>query len=191
MYKQLIKASLAVSSLVAVTAFAAPDTYNLDSTHTFPRFSWNHLGFSTYQAQFDKTEGTIVLDRAAKTGSIDIKIDATSLDAGSEKFEEHLKSADFFDVTNYPTATFKSTSVKFDGPNPVSANGDLTIHGVTKPITLTINNLNCGQHFMLKKEDCGAQVTGTLKRSDFGLGKYTPMVSDDVTLTIEVEAIKN
>jgi polyisoprenoid-binding protein YceI len=188
MYKK-ITSSLLLLGAVTLPAFAA-DTYDVEPNHTFPRFEYNHLGFSTHQLQFDKTSGTIVFDRAAKTGSVDITIDTTSIDAGSEKFEEHLRSDDFFDTAKYPTATFKSDKVKFKGDIPVEVEGDLTLHGITKTVTLKIANVKFGQNPISKKDAAGAQVTGVIKRSDFGLGKYVPLVSDEVTLRIQVEAVK-
>jgi polyisoprenoid-binding protein YceI len=131
-----------------------------------------------------------VLDRAVKTGSIDITVDMASINMGSPKLEEHLRSDEFFDVAKFPNMTFHSNDVKFNGDTPVAAEGELTLHGVIKPLTLTITNVKCDIHPMLKREDCGAEVTGMLKRSDFGLGKYTPGVGDDVTLHIQVESIK-
>ena len=186
--RKLALASFCMLGLVA-PAFAA-DTYNIDPNHTFPRFEYNHLGFSTFHGQFDKTSGTIMLDRAAKTGSVDITVDMASIDMGNPKLEDHLRGDEFFDVEKFPAMTFKSDKVKFNGDVPVSAEGELTLHGVTKPLTLAITNVKCGMHPMMKREDCGAEVTGMLKRSDFGVGKFVPMVGDDVTLHIEVESIK-
>jgi len=174
---------------LAAPAFAA-DTYDIEPNHTFPRFEYSHLGLSTHHGQFDKTSGKIVLDRAAKTGSIDITVDMASVNMGNPKLEEHLRDEDFFDVAKFPVMTFKSNQVKFNGDVPVSAEGELTLHGVTKPLTLAITNVKCAMHPMVKKEDCGAEVTGMLKRSDFGVSKFTPMVGDDVTLHIQVESIK-
>ncbi|HUO43295.1 MAG TPA: YceI family protein [Burkholderiales bacterium] len=184
------------SAIIAlcIFGFAAPvlaaDIYDIEPNHTFPRFEYSHFGFSIHHGQFDKTSGKIMLDRAAKTGSVDITVDMASVNMGSAKLEDHLRGDEFFDVAKFPVMTFKSSKLKFSGDVPASAEGELTLHGVTKPLTLTIANVKCGMHPMMKREDCGAEVTGTLKRSDFGLGKFTPGVGDDVTLHIQVESIK-
>ena len=169
----------------------AADSYTIDPSHTFPRFEISHFGFSTHQGQFNKTTGKIVLDRAAKTGSIEITVDTASIGTGDPALEKHLKSEDFFNVAKFPTMVFKSKSVKFNGDVPASAEGELTLLGVTRPLTLTITRVKCAPHPMLKKEDCGAEVTGMLKRSEFGMKTYVPAVGDEVTLRIQVESIKD
>lgn len=169
----------------------AADSYTFDAGHTIPRFEINHFGFSTHHGQFNKTAGKLVLDRAAKTGSIEITVQTASIGTGDAKLEEHLRSPDFFNVEKFPTMMFKSKSVRFNGDVPASAEGELTLLGVTKPLTLTISRVVCAPHPFYKKEDCGAEVSGTLKRSDFGMTKYLPAVGDEVTLRIQVEAIKD
>jgi polyisoprenoid-binding protein YceI len=186
--KKLIALALAATASAAV--FAAPETYVIDGTHTMPRFEYNHMGFSEQLSRFDKTTGTITIDRAAKTGSVDVTIDAKSVDTGSSLFNEHIQGEDFLDTAKYPTITFKSSSVKFNGDNVASVDGSLTIKGVTKPVTLTVQSFKCMPHPMLKKDACGATATATIKRSDFNAGKYAPLVGDDVTLTLPVESIK-
>ncbi|TJZ65196.1 YceI family protein [Chitiniphilus eburneus] len=185
MKKTLIASLLA---LAATAAIAAPQTYELDSTHTYPRFEINHLGFSIQHGTFDKTSGTIVLDTEKKAGSVDITVDTSSLDTGLEKRDAHLKSEDFFNVAKFPTATFKSNKLKFDGDKLVAVDGNFTLLGVTKPLTLNIENFKCGQHPMAKKQWCGAEATATFKRSDYGMTAYVPAVGDEVKLTIQVEA---
>jgi polyisoprenoid-binding protein YceI len=180
-------------SLVAVfssAALAAPETYVIDSSHTLPRFSYNHLGYSTQLSRFDKTSGKIVLDRQAKTGSVEVTINTISVDTGSPLFNEHIQGADFLDTAKYPTATFSSNKLKFDGENLVAVDGTLTLKGISKPVTLTVTSFQCMPHPMLKKDACGANATVVVKRSDFNMGKYTPQVGDDVTIAIPVEAVK-
>ena len=172
-------------------AVLAADSYTLDSSHTFPRFEINHFGFSTHHGQFNKTAGKLVLDRAAKTGSIEITVQTASIGTGDAKLEEHLRSPDFFNVEKFPTMVYKATTLKFNGDAPASAEGELTLLGVTKPLTLTIARVKCALHPILKKENCGAEVSGTLKRSDFGMTKYVPAIGDEVTLRIQVEAVKD
>lgn len=178
-------------ALCAAGAAGAADSYTLDSSHTFPRFTINHFGFSTHHGQFNKTSGRLVLDRAAKTGSIEVTVQTASIGTGDPKLEEHLRSPDFFNVEKFPTMVFRAKTVRFSGDVPASAEGELTLLGVTKPLTLAISKVVCAQHPFYKKEDCGAEVSGKLKRSEFGMTKYVPSVGDEVTLTIQVEAIKD
>ena len=181
-----------LTALVLCTsaAHAAPDTYIIDSTHTFPQFTYTHLGYSIQTHGFDKTSGKVTLDRAAQTGSADVTIDATSIHTGSALFNEHIQGADYFDTAKYPTITFKSSKMMFEGNQPVSLVGDLTIKGVTKPVTLTITHFLCMPHPMLKVVACGANATASIKRSDFNMGKGVPYVSDEIVLSLAIEALK-
>jgi polyisoprenoid-binding protein YceI len=181
--------ALALSSLAAA-AVAAPETYAIDVSHTAPRFEYSHLGYSMQSHRFDKTSGQIVVDRAAKTGSVDVTIDAKSVNTGFALFNEHIQAEDYFATAKYPTITFKSTAVRFDGDKPVAIDGNLTIKGVTKPVTLTVTHFHAMPHPMLKKDAMGANAVTKIKRSDFNMGKNAPYVSDEVTLTIAVEAVK-
>jgi polyisoprenoid-binding protein YceI len=188
---KLIKLTLAASFAVATmsSALAAPVTYAVDGSHTLPRFSYSHLGYSTQLSRFNKTTGTVVYDKAAKTGSVDIVIDTTSVDTGSTVFNGHIQGEDFLDTAKYPTATFKSTKVNFDGDKPSTIEGNLTIKGVTKPVVLTVKSFQAMPHPMLKKDAIGANATVVIKRSDFNAGKYAPYVGDDVTIDIPLEAV--
>ncbi len=187
MIKQLVAVAITASSFAAV---AAPETYVMDGSHTFPRFSYSHFGYSTQLSHFDKTSGKIVIDKAAKSGSVDVTIDMKSVNTGSALFNGHIQGEDFLDTAKFPTATYKSTKVNFDGDKVVSVDGNLTIKGITKPVTLSITSFQCMPHPMLKKDACGANATAVIKRSEFNAGKYAPYVGDDVTLSIAVEAIK-
>ena len=182
-------AIFAALAAFAAAAQAAPVTYVIDNSHTYPHFTYNHLGFSNQTHKFDKTSGKVVLDRAARTGSVDVSIDATSINTGYALFNEHIQAADYFDTANYPTITFKSSKMKFKGDQPVSLVGDLTIKGVTKPVTLAITHFKCQPHPMLKVDACGANATTQLKRSEFNMSKNVPFVSDEVTLAIAIEAV--
>jgi polyisoprenoid-binding protein YceI len=179
----------AALAALSAAAQAAPVTYTIDNSHTYPHFTYNHLGFSNQTHKFDKTSGTVVLDRAAKTGSVDVTIDTTSVNTGYALFNEHIQAADYFDTANHPAITFKSSKMTFKGDQPVSVAGELTIKGVTKPVTLTITHFKCQPHPMLKVEACGANATTQVKRSVFNMGKNVPYVSDDVTLTLAIEAV--
>lgn len=181
---------LPIAALLASVAQAAPATYDLDPNHTLPRFSYNHMGFSTQLSRFDRASGKIVFDPEAQTGSVDVTIDMKSVDTGNAAFNEHIQGEDFLDTGRYPTATFKSTAVKFVGGAPASIDGNLTIKGVTKPVTLTVTSFQHKTNPILKKDEIGADATTTIKRSDFNAGKYVPLVGDEVTITLPVEAIK-
>ena len=180
----------AIATALSGAALAAPETYIIDPNHTMPRFEYSHLGYSIQLSRFDKTSGKIVLDRAAKTGSVDVVIDAKSVNTGSALFNEHIQGEDYFNTEKYPTITFKSSSLKFDGDKLVAVDGKLTVKGITKPVTLTVISFQCMPHPMLKKDACGATATTKIKRSEFNAGKSAPYVGDEVTLTIPVEAIK-
>lgn len=183
--KHLFAALLAVA---ATSAFA--QSYNIDPNHTYPSFEADHMGISVWRGKFTKTSGKVTLDRAAKTGTLDIEIAADSIDFGHAQMNEHAKGKDMFDVEKYPTITYKGKSIRFVGDKPVAVEGDLTLLGVTKPVKLSINKFKCIQHPMLKREVCGADATAYFKRTDFGLNYATPMLSPDVKLAIQVEAIK-
>lgn len=187
MKKTLIVA--AFGAFFAGQAIAAPTTYVLDSSHTFPRFSYSHMGLSKQILRFDTTTGTVVLDKEAKDAKVDVTIDMTSVSTGSDAFNDHIQGEDFLDTAKYPTATFKSTKVVFDGDKPVSIEGELTIKDVTKPVTLTVTSFFNGPHPMLKKDAIGADATAVISRTEFNAGKFAPGVGDEVTLDIALEAI--
>lgn len=185
--KSLIAAGIFIA--VASGALAAPVTYGVDSSHTFPRFSYSHFGYSTQQSSFKNTKGTVVFDAEAKTGSVDISIDMKSVNTGFEVFDGHIQGADFFDTAQYPTATFKSTKVVFEGDKPKSIEGQLTLKGVTKPVTLTVTSFQAMPHPMMKKPAIGANAFTVVKRTEFNAGKYAPYVGDDVRIEIALEAV--
>ena len=182
-------AVIALATGLAAPAFAAPTTYVIDPTHTYPRFSYSHFGLSTQLSRFNQTSGTVVLDKAAKTASVDIVIDMTSVDTGFATFNEHIQAEDFLDTAKYPTATFKSTRVDFAGDQPTAIHGDLTIKGITRPVTLEVTSFVNMPHPMLKKDAIGADAKVVIKRSEFNAGKYAPNVGDDVTISIALEAV--
>lgn len=180
-----------VATAVVLPAFAA-DIYTIEPTHTYPSFEADHMGgLSIWRGKFTKTTGTITLDRTAKTGSMGITIDTSSIDFGNAKLNEHVMSAEMFDVNKFPQAVYKSSSIQFKGDQPAIVNGELTLHGVTKPVKLMINHFKCMQHPMFKKEVCGANAVAIFNRSDFGISYGTQMgLSPQVKLAIQVEALK-
>ncbi len=187
-FKQLTLAAALAASLIA-PALAAPQTYVVDSSHTFPRFSYSHFGYSTQLSSFKQTTGKVVFDAQAKTGSVDIAIDMKSVNTGFDDFNGHIQGEDFLDTAKFPTATFKSTQVVFEGVKPRSIDGVLTIKGVSKPVTLTVTSFQAMPHPMLKKPALGANAFTTIKRSEFNAGKFAPYVGDEVRIDIAIEAI--
>ena len=161
-FKQLSLAAALAAALVA-PAMAAPQTYVVDSSHTFPRFSYSHFGYSTQLSSFKQTSGKVVFDAQAKTGSVDISIDTRSVNTGFDDFNGHIQGEDFLDTAKFPTATFKSTRVVFEGDAPKRIEGQLTIKGVTKPVTLSVTSFQAMPHPMLKKPALGANATTTIK----------------------------
>lgn len=182
---------LPLITLCSSAALAAPESYSIDENHTLPRFSYNHFGYSTQLSRFDRASGKIVIDRQAKSGSVKVTIDTTSVNTGSALFNEHIRGEDFLDTAKYPTATFISDTFKFKDDKLISVEGTLTLKGITKPVTLDITSFHCMPHPILKKDACGANATTVVKRTEFNMGKYAPNVSDEVTLTIPVEATKD
>jgi polyisoprenoid-binding protein YceI len=193
MKKQLLTA--AIAALAAGTSFeamAAETTYQLDPTHTYPSFEADHFGgVSIWRGKFNKSSGTVSINREAKTGTLEATIDMTSVDIGNDTLDTALKSPKFFDSTQFPTAVYKGTSMKFKDDVPVEVIGQLTMHGVTKPLNLKIESFKCFQNPMLKREVCGTESTATFDRSDFGvdMGKAYGFQMQTV-LHIQAEGIK-
>jgi polyisoprenoid-binding protein YceI len=177
---------------LATAAFAAPETYSIDPTHSAARFGYEHLGWTYQQHSFDQMTGKIVFDAAARTGSVDVSIDAKTVNTGYAVFNGQIQEEDLLDTARYPTITYKSTGVKFDGDKPVSIDGELTIKGITKPVTLTVVTFIVGQHPVQKKrQGLGANVVAKIKRSDFNMSKQVPLVADEVALSFTVQAFKD
>ncbi len=175
-------------------AGASQEIYEVDSKHTFANFEISHLGFSTHRGRFNKTTGSITLDRAAHTGALTIMIDANSVDTGDKRLEQRLREPDWLDTEAYPTIEFKSSHLRFDGDTLVGVDGELTLHGVTKPVSLTVTSFHCGNRKLiplLTQYECGADAHTQIKRSDFGLTSTLSMVGDDVKLLIQIEALKH
>jgi len=184
--------------VLPLTAAAAPENYTMDPNHTHPHWEVNHLGVSNWRGQFGKSAGKFMIDHAAKTASVEIIIQTASVISGDQdkgsrprSLDEHLRTPDFFNVAEYPTMTYKSTSVKFNGDNPGTIEGNLTLLGVTKPLALHVENWICKQNPFNKKDMCGGNASGSFKRSDFGMKFALAAVSDEVKLWIQVEAYKD
>ena len=183
---------VAVLALMAGSAIAAPVTYNIDPNHTFPSFEADHFGgLSVWRGKFDKSSGTIVFDKDKAAGTVEITVDAASIDFGLPKLNDHAKSAEIFDVAKFPTATYKGTLAKFKDGAPTEVEGQLTLHGVTKPVKLTINQFKCMVNPMSKKEVCGADAAATFNRSDFGVNFGEKFgFKQEVKLQIQVEGVR-
>jgi polyisoprenoid-binding protein YceI len=196
-------ALFAAGLLVPLAALAAPQNYVVDPVHSFPTFTIGHLGMAMIRGRFDEMNGKISLDTAAHTGNVDIQIKAATVNTGDARHEpggfaaknygprardEHLRSADFFNVAEFPEITFKSTRLHFAGDAVESVEGNLTIAGVTRPVKLRVTAFKCGPNPFTKKPMCGADLEGTIKRTEFGLKYGVPAISDDVKLEIGVEA---
>lgn len=178
--------------LGVTSANAAPTTYTVDPDHTHPSFEVDHFGgLSTWRGTFKKTSGTVEIDSVTKTGTVDVVIDTATIDFAHDKLNEHVSSPEMLDVAKYPTAEYKGKFVEFAGGAPKTVSGDLTLHGVTKPVRLTINSFKCMENPMTKKHVCGADASGTFNRADFGVNYGQQYgFKQDVLLRIQVEGIK-
>ena len=178
----------ALLAFAAAPAFAAPVTYKIDPTHTTVLAQWNHFGFSNPSASFGNVEGTLVYDAAdVARSSVEVTLPLSGLEGFSAKFNEHLRSTDFFDAAKFPKATFKSTKVEAAGEGKLKVTGDLTIKDVTKPVVLDVTLNKAADHPMLKTAAIGFDATATISRTEFGVGAYVPNVGDEVTLRITTE----
>jgi len=176
--------------LAAGSATAAPVRYDLDPNHTRIDFSWTHFGFSHPMGRFDRFDGDFRFDPADPTkSSVTVTFPIDSIDTGVAKLDAHLKTDEFFDVAKYPTATFKSTRVERSGEHGLKVAGDLTLHGVTKPVVLDVTVNKVGRHPMAGRDAAGFDASATIKRSDFGISNYVPNVSDEIRLSISTEAM--
>ncbi len=188
--KIVFSALIAASTLaLAHSALAAPVEYVMDKDHTHIGMTWNHLGFSDFRARFDDFDGTLVLDAEAPENSrVEVTIPIDSIDTRVPRLDEHLESADFFDVAKFPTASFRSTRVDVIGERVARLHGDLTIRGITRPVVLQVQLNKMGEHPLTHKQAVGFTAEGVIKRSEFGLTAYVPLVSDEVHLFISTEA---
>jgi len=179
-------------ALLTGAALAAPVTYQIDPAHTYPSFETDHFGgVSVWRGKFTRSSGTIVIDRDKGTGTVEVNIDPASIDTGNPKLDEHVKSPEMFDVAKYPTATFKGTLAGFKDGAPTKVEGEFTLHGVTRPLTLTVKSFKCMTYPFDKKEHCGADLSGVINRADYGVNygeKYGFKM--DVPLAIQVEGVR-
>ncbi len=188
----------ALALALPLAAMANPENYTVDPTHSFAYFEVEHLGVSNQRGRFDRTSGKFVVDRVAKSGSVELNIESASVSTGDNvkgsrprTLDDHLKTADFFNVAEFARVSFKSTGVKFAGDNPSEIAGNLTLIGVTKPVTLKVERWACRDNPMSKKPMCGGNVTATIKRTDFGMKYGVPAIGDEIRLWFSVEAYKD
>jgi polyisoprenoid-binding protein YceI len=188
-----MKKKLLIAALFSVVSIAAQaQSYSIDPNHTYPSFEAPHMGISFFRGKFTKTSGKVNLDRAGKTGTIHVDIDPASIDTGHAKLNEHLRSKDFFNVEAHPKVTYVGKFSKFNGDAPAEVQGELTLNGVTKPVTLALGAFKCIEHPMLKREVCGTDATTIINRRDFNMGTYAPdEIAGAVKLSIQVEALKD
>lgn len=190
--RSLVRIALAalMAGAMLAPASAAPAQYTIDPEHDYPSFEADHFGgMSVWRGKFNKSAGAIVIDREAKSGTVDVTIDLASVDTGHDKLNNHLMGPDFFDVAKFPTATYKGKLAGFKDGSPTEVQGELTLHGVTKPVTLTIKSFKCMPHPFKKIEFCGADAVATINREDFGVawGKNLGFKME-TRLAIQVEA---
>ena len=184
-------ALIAAATLAAGSAQAQSAAYAIDPTHTFVTFEIGHFGTSTNRGRFDKKEGAVQLDKAGKSGKVEMTIDMTSINTGTSAFDKHLQSADFFDVAKFPTAKFTADKFAFNGDKVGEVSGTLTLLGKTQPVTLKASQFNCYQNPMLKREVCGGDFETTLDRTAYGMNYGIQWgFPKDVRLLVQVEAIK-
>ncbi len=188
--KTLLATAVAALLAIAAPAHAQSGTYSIDPTHTFVTWEALHFGTSTSRGRFDKKEGTIEFDRTGKTGKVDITIDMASISTGVAPFDNHLKSKDFFDIANHPTARFVASGLVFDGSNVNQVTGTLTMLGKTGPVVLKASRFNCYMNPFVKREACGGDFETTLQRSQWGSSYGLPGIPDNVRLLVQVEAIR-
>jgi polyisoprenoid-binding protein YceI len=177
------------AALLTGGALAEPLQYRIDPAHTFPQFAVSHLGFSIHRGRFNRSSGRIELDLEQGRGRIEVTIAADSVDTGDPELEKQLLGANFLDVARYPTLRFEADQLGFDGNRLTSAQGQLTLLGITRPVQLTIDHFYCGIHPLLRQRICGANATTRIRRAEFGMGKFLSMVGDEVTITLQVEAV--
>jgi polyisoprenoid-binding protein YceI len=182
-------AALAMALLVSRVAFAAPVTYALDPQHTVPAFAVEHEGVSVQRGLFGRASGTVTFDAEARTGTIDVAVDTASVVTGDALRDRFLRGEDFFDADRYPAAIFRASRVVYEGDRPVGADGELTLRGITRPLHVDIGPVRCGEQFVTRRPVCGAEIVATLKRSAFGMTAFARAIGDDVTLTIQAEAV--
>ncbi|MEP6943969.1 MAG: YceI family protein [Betaproteobacteria bacterium] len=191
MIRPHICAALVLMLALPLSAVAAEETYALDPVHSQPTFELQHMGFSVQRGTFGKINGKVTIDRAERKGSVDVSIDTTSVRSYSDRLDTHLKGEDFFNCAKYPTMSFKSSNLVFEGDKVVAVDGELTLLGVAKPVSFKVSNFICGEQPFNKRPMCGAEAIATIKRSDWGMKYGVPRAAgDDVKIILPIEAYR-
>ncbi len=193
-----MRTPLLILALLPLAAQATPESYTFDPYHTFVHFAIDHNDFSTIWGRFDKSSGKFTINRQAQTGSLEVSVETASVSTGDSvrgdrprSRDEHLRSPDFFNSAEFPRMTFKGNNIRFNGETPVEVRGHLTLLGVTKPLTLTVDRWRCAPHPVTKRWICGGNATGSLKRTDFGMKWGVPVAGDDVRIVVTFEAFRD
>ena len=185
------KLAVAILGCLLCASVIAADTYIIDTPHSFSHFEVQHLGLTWILGRFDKTTGKITLDRAAKKGSIEAEIDVSTVSTGDPRRDTLLRSEDYFNVAKFPTMTYRASRFRFKDDVPVGVDGELTLLGVTKPVSLEFVSFNCIVHPANKRDICGTVARTTIKRSEFGMTRTSRSLSDEIRISINLEAIKS
>jgi polyisoprenoid-binding protein YceI len=180
----------ALFAVAALPAYAAPEKYVLDPAHTYPSLEMPHMGLSVWRGKFNRTSGEVVLDREARRGTVKVEVDAGSIDFGLDAMHEHAVTADWLNVAKFPKLVYTG-ELQFTGDTPTSVKGELTLRGVTKPLTLDIKSFVCMEHPYFKKPVCGADAEARLDRGDYGMTQYTDNGMGRFLIRIQVEAFKD
>ena len=189
--RMLVVGSIAGAAVLPIPGQAEMVTYTVEPTHTAATWAIPHLGISIIRGRFDKTSGKINLDQIGRAGTVEITIEAASVNAGNQKFEDHLRSKDFFNIEQFPKVTYRGRLAKFDGDTPTEVEGELTLLGQTRPVNLKIVSFKCRAHPLLKREVCGADAATTIDRSQFGMTSSVAFTSARVDLMLQIEALKD
>jgi polyisoprenoid-binding protein YceI len=189
--KKIDRGVALVLACLSVPAFAGVDHYDIEPMHTYPSIEFSHMGISVWRGKFDRTTGSITLDREARSGTVDISVDTASVNFGLDEMDKAARSEDWFDVEKYPTATYTGT-IRFDGDTPSAVDGRLTFRGVTQALKLSLNSFKCIEHPFYKKQVCGADAQGELNWAAFGMkhSEYGQGDAGRLVLRIQVEALK-
>ena len=182
-----VHAIFAAALASAALSSAAADHYTIDPMHTYPSLEFSHMGISVWRGKFNRSSGKVVLDRAARTGTVDVRVETASIDFGLDKMNDFARTADWLDVAKHPAMTYEG-NIRFAGDRPSRVEGQLTLRGVTRPVALAIKSFGCIPHPLTKREVCGADAEGDLNRADFGMTLYSEGEAGRIHLRIQVEA---
>lgn len=189
--RRVVAIAALACTVVAANSVAAQEVYVLDTSHTIPMYEITHMGFSQQRGTFSNVSGRITIDRTTHKGTMDIVVATASINPGTPRLLAALKGEDFFNVEKFPTMTYKSADLEFDGQQLVAVKGELTLLGVTHPVALKVTAFKCGAHPFNKRMMCGGEASATIKRSEFGMKYGIPLAaSDEVRIVIPFEGAR-